>query len=273
MHTSYAVSADGEPIVLTDPEGQTIHRVPPIPLDGDVSYGLLPGEAGFFFFNEPTPGLPNTTAGFAEVVDAPIRFSRPGGFYSEDLELTLSVDDPELRIYYTLDGSEPDPAALDGRSYFYKNSYPNGGLLEGSSRTYLYTEPISISDRSEEPYELAGINARYTKEPYLPVRDQIFKGTVVRAKAIKDNALSSNTHTQSYFISPAGAGRYHLPVVSIITDAAHLFDYEYGVYVAGRYAEEWVANHPGAGWDDGRPGGHPFFFINFMRSNIRSLVL
>lgn len=256
LHTSFAISGDGEPIVLTNAEGERVHRMPPMPLGGDISYGLLPGEEGFFFFDEPTPGLANTTVGYAEVLEEGVNFSHSGGFYPEDFVLTLSVDDPELTIYYTLDGSEPDAAALEGSSFLYKNSYPGGSLQEGSSRTYVYSDPISIGDRSAEPYVLAGINARYSGSPYLPQSANIFKGTVVRARAVKEHALSLRTDTESYFIAPEGAGRYDLPVVSVATDAAHFFDYESGIYVAGKYADVWVAANPGESWDDGRPGNY-----------------
>src|SRR5699024_12279331 len=52
-------------------------------------------------------------------LDAP-RFSHHSGFYTQPFELTLAHPDDGVNIYYTLDGSEPDPNTLDGRTYRYK---------------------------------------------------------------------------------------------------------------------------------------------------------
>lgn len=58
LHTSFAISAGGEPILLTNPQGTTIHRIDPIALESDISYGIKEGETDFSFFSRPTPGLP-----------------------------------------------------------------------------------------------------------------------------------------------------------------------------------------------------------------------
>ena len=54
----------------------------------------------------------------------------------------------------------------------------------------------------------------------------IDKSTVVRAKLISQEALSSPTLTQSY-IFPGEHGRY--PIVSLVLDSAYLFSSEYGI--------------------------------------------
>lgn len=255
LHTSFAISAGGEPILLTNPQGTTIHRIDPIALESDISYGIKEGETDFSFFSRPTPGLPNTTPGFSEILEGNISFSQPGGFYTEAFELSLSSSDPETTIYYTLDGSEPKPENIEGSTYQYKNNYPGSTMLEGHKKTLLYTEPIQISDRSAEPYKIAGINTTYANSPPLPGAN-IYKGTVVRAKAIKADALTLHTETHSYFISPRGNARYDLPVVSISTNEDNFFDYESGIYVAGKYFDEWAAANTGATWDDGRPANY-----------------
>ncbi|MCA1745539.1 MAG: CotH kinase family protein, partial [Bacteroidales bacterium] len=148
-----------------------------------------------------------------------------------------------------------DPGNTSGTTYQYKNNYPGGGFMSRSTRTYLYTGPIAINNRSAAPYLLAGINASFTDSPRLPAQN-IYKGTVIRAKAIKANALSPHTDTHTYFITPEGDNRYDLPVVSISTNEPDLFDYYTGIYVPGIYADEWVANNSINNWNDGEPANY-----------------
>jgi hypothetical protein len=255
LHSSYAISADGEPLLLTNPQDEIIHLIEPVELASDLSYGLISGQEDFFYFSEPTPGQANTTSGYNEILSGSLTFSHTGGFYNSAIDLVIHSDDPGATIYYTLNGSEPDPENIDGTTYQYKNAYPGGGLLSRSSQTYVYEGPIAINDRSAEPYQVAGINTHYTTAPRHPTQN-IYKGTVIRAKAVKPNALSPNIDTHTYFITPEGSNRYDLPVVSISTNEAHLFDYHSGIYVPGVYADEWVGNNSVNEWNDGEPANY-----------------
>ena len=255
LHTNYAISASGEPLLLTNQQGETIHSIEPVVLSSNLSYGLITGQEGFFYFDAPTPGQPNTTNGYNEILSGNITFSHSSGFYNTPIELAINSDDPGVTIYYTLDGSEPDPANTDGTSYAYKNNYPGDGLLNRSTQTHIYNSPIAINDRSASPYLLAGINTRYTDAPLNP-NQNIYKGTVVRAKAVKANALTPQTDTHTYFITPEESQRYDLPVVSISTNEPNLFDYHSGIYVAGIYADEWVSSNSLNEWNDGRPANY-----------------
>ncbi|MCC5929268.1 MAG: CotH kinase family protein [Cyclobacteriaceae bacterium] len=171
---------------------------------------------------------------------APPQFSHTGGFHAEAFELTLSHPDPEVEIYYTLDGSEPDPNNLVGTTYRYLNQYKwynwqkSGDFLSQSYRSYIYEGAISIYDRSDEPDKLTQISSTYHPNPakfpgYFP-KKPVHKGTVVRAMATKKNSLPSNIETHTYFI---GENPYTLPVISLAVPEDRLFDYHYGIYVAG----------------------------------------
>lgn len=256
LHTTFSISADGETLLISNAQGEPVHYVPGVALPSDVSYGSMDGQEGFFYFNIPTPGSANSDQGYRELFNGSITFSKPGGFYTEPFDLVLNTDDPEAVIYYTVDGSEPDPANLGGTTYRYKNSYPWGSLLERSSRTYVYEEPVNIRDRSNDAYQIAGINTYYANTPRLPSSQKIFMGTVIKAKAVKENALSLFSETHTYFITDKGRNRYDLPVVSITTDEANLFDYYNGIYVPGKYADDWAAANPGEQWNESRPANY-----------------
>ncbi|MDD3818297.1 MAG: CotH kinase family protein [Actinomycetota bacterium] len=136
-------------------------------------------------------------------------FSCTGGFYKEEFLLEIETNDPEAKIYYTLDGSEPD---------------------ESSS---IYTGPIKIDSRRGEPNVLSEIT---TSPDFKEPVGEVFKVTVVRARAIKDSDTISSVVTHTYIVDESNEGsknRYSLPVISISTDSDNLFNSDYGIFVQG----------------------------------------
>jgi hypothetical protein len=259
LHTGFSIRAAGETLILTRPNGTTADRVDPAALPRDISYGrTTDGSSTWGFTTEPTAGASNNhSTWYSEVLEAP-EVSHPGGFYTEPFELTFHTDDPEAVIYYTVDGSEPDPSNLDGAAYLYKNWYPlNAGeypssiYLSRSMQTHPYTDPLTISDRSGEPYQIAQINTQFSHSTRLP-SGNIFKGTVVRVRAFKENAIPSRTATNTYFVNPAIKTRYALPIISIATNEDNLFEYTKGIYTAGKVADEWRNANRYDTWNEGK---------------------
>jgi uncharacterized repeat protein (TIGR02543 family) len=144
-------------------------------------------------------------------LDAP-SFSHIGGFYEEDFWLELSAQDPQASIYYTLDGSEP---TLDSP---------------------LYNQPLRVSSRAGQPNELSAIS---TTSPFWeePI-GEVFKATVVRAKAFHPDGAHSAAVTHTFFVDKNMAEHYSPPIVSINADPDHFFDYDQGIYVMGRVYDE-----------------------------------
>ncbi|MCD8511789.1 MAG: CotH kinase family protein [Bacillus sp. (in: Bacteria)] len=145
------------------------------------------------------------------------RFSHYGGFYEEAFQLELASYDSGT-IYYTIDGSEPDP-------------------VNNPENTYTYTEPIEIHDRSRDANEHSAIRTAndsiYTfwQAPAEPV----FKGTVIRAKLEKPDGRWSDTVTHTYFVHENGEARYSFPVLSIATETDSFFHEENGLFVNGNW--------------------------------------
>ncbi|MBU9722705.1 MULTISPECIES: CotH kinase family protein [Bacillaceae] len=141
-------------------------------------------------------------------------FSQPGGFYQEEFHLELSTPNENATMYYTLDGSEPDPV-------FNPNS------------TYTYIDPILISDRSGDPNDLSmirtAIDGPYTY--WEPPTDVVFKGTVVKARVFNENGENTETVTNTYFIDEQEHNRYFLPVISISTNSDSFFGDATGLFV------------------------------------------
>src|SRR5690606_26208178 len=80
--------------------------------------------------------------------------------------------------------------------------------------------------------------------PYFPTTTNIFKATVVRAKVVQPGVGESKTVTKNYFVSSLGSARYTLPVISISLSEDELFDYENGIYVAGKTFDTWRQMNP-----------------------------
>ena len=141
-------------------------------------------------------------------------FSRPGGFYSEGFELSITAEEG-MTIYYTLDGSDPVIYGLP------------------------YTMPLAIEDctqnenkwsaRTDTSAGFLADSSRYT------IPDQpVDKCTIVRAVCFNGEGKAGEIASESYFIGFDGRKGYDgIGIISVITDPENLFDDEKGIYVLG----------------------------------------
>jgi hypothetical protein len=192
----------------------------------NVSYGRSPEQSDrWAFFIEPTPGATNGIQGLEGQVPAP-RFSHPGGFYADPINLTITASDSRDVIRYTLDGSEPAPSSP------------------------IYAEPLSIRNRTGETngFALIPTNPSEHRDAFgaltMPTaaRDlfgwrapegEVFRGPVVKARVFRAGHLSSQTTTVSCFVDPRAKNRFSLPVISVSLNPDDLFGHEAGIYVPG----------------------------------------
>lgn len=228
-HTNFKLDAQGEELILVQPQGQVSDYIEFGALPRDVSYGRRPDGAGdLLFFAGPTPGRANDTPGVAAFLSEPA-FSHAGGFYMADFDLGVTSANPDVEIRYTLDGSEPHEASA------------------------LYTGPIRVStplpNRSRERVPTETDIARISTSPHFRApAGEVFRGQVVRARAFKADALASPIATRTLWIHEQGRARYTLPVVALSTDRANLFDPDIGIYVAG-HAEGNNYSQRGPAWE------------------------
>jgi hypothetical protein len=179
----------------------------------------------------------------------PPAFSHPGGFYDTPFNLIISTIEGAA-IYYTLDGSEPDPENLDGISFQYKNEWvhkpgdTDGELLTCLFFTMQYDSPIPVTDRSGDNDRLSRKASTFYNPPWYFPDSTVFKGTVVKAIAVRAGNEPSPVVTHTYFVHPRARERYTLPVISISTPESHLFDYETGIYTPGAIFDEWRQRNP-----------------------------
>ncbi|MBL0014706.1 MAG: CotH kinase family protein [Flavobacterium sp.] len=251
LHTNFKLSSNGETILITNAGGLTLDSVTTPVLLQNISYGRTPNGTGAFrFFNVITPAAANGNTAYTEALSPPT-FSQDSAVLTTSFNLTLSTTVPGATILYTLDGSEPQLSNIGGTTYSYKNQYqevstaqPIGSLLSNTFRTFQYSTPLPIADRTALPNKIAAMSTTYSFDPtYIPA-SPIFKGTIVRAKLVKAGALDSQTETRTYYISPLGTNRFTLPILSLSIDENKLFDYNSGISVAGVDFDNWRAANP-----------------------------
>lgn len=137
LYTDFGLSAKGDALFFSTPEGNIIQRLYIPELSEGVSYGYLDNAIESFYFSNPTPNLPNDKENaYVAYCDSPV-FSDSGGFYPSGLSLCLNSNDDKTIVYYTTDGSIPGPDSLK------------------------YSQPIQINSTTV-------INARAYKEGCLP---------------------------------------------------------------------------------------------------------
>ncbi len=260
-HVSWGLSADGESIALVDPYGTTILDSFTFPAQrADVSMGRRNETSDeWVWFTDPTPfGSNSSSTGYIGFLDPPT-FSDTGGFYTVPFDLSLSA--PEgVTILYTLDGSEPAAENIGGTTYTYKQSYPYspgslpGPLLEGQVVTYTYSGSIGIADRTSEANRFSMMSSTYHASPnsYIP-NQPVKKGTVVKAKAVREGYLESNSETHTYF---GFNNHYSVPVFSLTTSPENLFGYKNGIYNAGIDFDKWRCDNPSLTVNEGRPANY-----------------
>jgi len=256
LHAGWKIAAEGEPLVLSDPDGNTIDSMPPVALSANISFGRSPdGGQVTAYFQEPTPGTANLSESFTEIL-SPVQFSASGGVYTDPFDLALLHPDPDVTIYFTTDGSIPDPMNTAGISFNYKSEFPFavdgqfGTMLNASYQSYPYTSVIPILDRTQYTPLLSVKTSNTVLDEWLGYQlssttsPDFFKGTCVRAMAVKPGAIPSEVATNSYFVTPEGSGRFDLPILSVSMNEKHLFGYEDGIYTPGTEFDQWRTENP-----------------------------
>jgi hypothetical protein len=112
LHTNFKLKSKGESIYLFNPAGILADSIGEITLPADVSFGRKPDGANlWYYFAQPTPDAENTAKGYPNSGADPVLFSRSGGKNIGGTTLSLTAGKSTDTIYYTTDGSIPDPTS------------------------------------------------------------------------------------------------------------------------------------------------------------------
>ncbi|MFN3556000.1 MAG: CotH kinase family protein [Bacteroidales bacterium] len=217
LHTNFSISASGEEILLSHPDGALIDELIPTPIPTDMSTGRKPGAGNqWFFFDDPTPGAANTTHAWNGLAPEPV-FSHPSGFYANPFDLQVSTTLDGAQIYYTLDGSEPTTSSA------------------------LYTSALTIDSRQGTPNDISMIPTNFTDpgppyfEGWQTPNGEVFKVNVIRASVVKENYLPRQPSTYYFMVDPLAENRYSLPVFFLATHRDNFFNPEIGIYIPGNH--------------------------------------
>jgi len=105
IHTQFKLNSNGGTVYLWNKERELVNKMQFGEIGTDYSFGRsTKDEKMKLFFGKPTPAKPNGI-GYASILEPPI-VSLPAGWYDEPQWISLSHNDPNINIYYTLDGSE-----------------------------------------------------------------------------------------------------------------------------------------------------------------------
>lgn len=241
LHTNFSISAAGEPILISDRNGNRLDSIPSIKIPRDFSYGrLMDGGESLTFFSVSSPGLPNKQGKKTVLLDSPI-VSLLSGWYSNSVNIEISNPNKNGTILYTLDGSEPifeniddaDPYAVN---YFYKgDGVPNYNVVR-KNKTHQYEEPIVLNEKSIEPNDISEIITTYFDQFGIKWRKptkKLQKANVLKIRVF-ENGEYSPTITKTYFVEGQNKISHSLPVISIVADNFDFFSFEEGIFVEGR---------------------------------------
>lgn len=155
LHTDFSLNED-ETVILADETGNILDQIAPGYIPLDESFGRQPdGSDTLVFFATSTPGNSNNEATAATDFAAPPDFFIEGGTFDNPVNLSFVNIPAGATIYYTIDGSEPNPDSTD---------------------TFEYVSPVSIDTTTV-------IRARTYQPGYLP------------SKIVSNTYLISENHT------------------------------------------------------------------------------
>ncbi len=200
-------------LTIKDKDGNAVISILVPKLTGETSYGLVSADENIWGYMGPTRDKENSTEGASYLDKGGIKVSAPGGFYNFGFQLELQCADNE-KIYYTTDGSAP------------------------TTDSQIYEDKIAISNKSGSNYVYAN-EALFNRlnSTYMP--GSVDAGMIVRAIKVDASGNTTGVMSQAYYIGLTKDSDYlGLPVISITTDPENLFDYEHGIYVAGKQRED-----------------------------------
>ncbi|MCH8547039.1 MAG: CotH kinase family protein [Cryomorphaceae bacterium] len=208
IHSNFSISRDGEPLYLSNRDGNIIDYIPPVKLKPDMSFGRIPdGRRDTHVFYRPTPGKSNWSDGVSPVARQ-LSFSHVQGYHQDDFDLTIEADDEGVEIYFTLDGRPPDTNAIK------------------------FSGAIAINDRVGVPNDISDIRSGVGSF-WEPPRGEVPKIFAIRAKPFCQGLPCGEEIYGSFWTGHHNPEDLQIPIVSLIIDPYYMFDDEEGMYVPG----------------------------------------
>lgn len=231
LHTNFSLSKDGEYLAIVEPNSTISDEYSPtFPVQStDISYGKYQNVTTFFEI--PTPGTPNKIETRAQL---PI-FSKTRGYYDASFNLSLTVTDPQTKIYYTTDGTRPTeqsllytaPITISRTTPLSAIGIKNGIASKIVTNTYFF-----ITDIVNQPNNPSGYPDRWG---YLG-DDIKYDDYAVGERAPADYAMDQTICNATAYRNSIQAAFKSIPSISIVTNPGYLFSEstdpaEGGIYI------------------------------------------
>ena len=237
LHTNFSLSSSGEWVLLTRPDGKTVHFLMQFPVQySDVSYGYF--DEHLIYFNPSTPGTANIIGDFL----SPPTFSVPHGLYDNSINLDINSVHQDVTILYTLDGSIPDlnngtiytePILVDSTTIVRAAVTKSGTTSPVTTSSYIF--PSKVRNQPEQPEGYPSHWGSFSNEPGYAPADYGMDPDVFDHPSYKDELVSA---------------LMSIPAISLSTNKDNLFSLSPdpetgGIYIFTGESSEGM----GKGWE------------------------
>jgi hypothetical protein len=178
IHTNFSLSKSKGELFLWDNNENIIDQVSYDEQLSNISYSRYPELSNNFVFSSPTPNSSNTFS-FNKILDPPY-FSDKSVFGETLSKIEINHNEPNVEIYYTLDGSLPTK-----ESYYYQNQIILDTAVVIRAKAFLdgfyCKNDVSFSYLPDEKSKLSIMSLVldekifYDEEEGLFLEDNIFK--------------------------------------------------------------------------------------------------
>jgi hypothetical protein len=233
LNLNFKLNSNGETLILSDSNGDLLDSVSFDNTIDQISWGRCTNGGGSWgYLTIPSPQASNLNSSCFESITETPEPSVSGGFYNTSITVAICTSNPDDTIRYTLDGSEPN------------------------INSAIFQSPIIIDDRNGDPNVYSEIQTNISPPAWIPEwqapAGEVFKATVLRAKAWNSANIPSKILTQTYFVDDSIDFRYtSLPIISLVSDPRNFFNDTVGIYV------------PGVTWDGSYGSGN--YFMDWER--------
>ena len=195
----------------------------------------------------------------------PIILSKPDGTVAYQMDSVVS----RTNVSYGILSGSAEKAYFLNPTPGFVNSSSGYSLLENDEVSFSHSGGFINGSIALGISSLHSSNIYYTTDGSEPTissikYDQAFfvKSTsTIRARIIEDNYLPGVIYSVSF----VNGRKPNLPVVSLTTEDANLWDYNTGMYVMGPNAQSGPPNHGANFWNDWE---YPFSFVYYNKNGI-----
>jgi len=192
LHTNFKISNEGETILFSDQSGLLLEKIEAKEIQKNHSFGRKTDSSSeWVFYENSSPGFSNNDYfGYGEYCSPP-NFSHIGGFYKNPFSLSLQSENSNYKIYYSLNGTDPDEAStifaqdieitkttvIKART-FQKDSLP-GKIVTHSYIFFNREVTLPVVSLATDPENLwSKEKGIYIKGESFPTEESILFGTI-----------------------------------------------------------------------------------------------